>query len=106
VHHAVQASAYALALGIPRAIVLVKHAGAKGGRGHLETTYEVNPEGYRALIEERALEILEDTVPGAPIPPADPGELAPWGCSYCDWQMCSRNPKYTAPITEETVVVI
>lgn len=88
-HYAVQAAFYALALKAPRAVVLVKHA-----RSHAETTYEINPEGYRALIEKRAAEVLARTEPTKPEPRAEPGELAPWGCKYCNWTMCERNPDH------------
>lgn len=88
-HYAVQAAAYALALGIPDAVVLVKHA-----RSHIETTYYIKPEGYRELIEERAHEIHENTTPGAVMPPPVPNALSPWGCDYCSYRMCPSNPKF------------
>ena len=88
-HHAIQAAAYALAIGAPRAIVLVEHAGT-----HVEATYEINPEAYRAIIGRRAAEVHARTGPGMAIPEADPGDLAPWGCSYCSWTQCPRNPQY------------
>lgn len=88
-HYAFQAAFYALALGIPRAVVLVKHA-----KSHAEVAYEVDPEEWRAIIERRAAEVLERTHPDAPIPPMEPSELAKWGCSYCDWRRCARNPKW------------
>lgn len=86
-HYAVQAAFYALALSIKRAVVLVKHA-----RSHIEKTYPVHPEDYRALIERRAAEVLARTAPTAPEPPAQPNDLAPWGCKYCEWAICERNP--------------
>jgi CRISPR/Cas system-associated exonuclease Cas4 (RecB family) len=92
-HYAIQAAAYALALGIPKAIVLVKHAGS-----HVETEYHIDPEGYRRIIEKRAAEVVAQTAKGAPIPPADPGELAAWGCKYCSYVQCPSNPKYVAPV--------
>ncbi len=88
-HYAIQAAFYALALNVRRAIVLVKHAGS-----HAETTYEVDPEDWREAIEDRAMEIIQLTDPSAPLPPAEPGELAPWGCRYCDYRQCERNPNF------------
>ncbi len=88
-HYAIQAAFYALALRAPRAVVLVKHA-----KSHAEVTYPVDPEDYRDLIERRAAEVLSQTHPDAPMPPMEPGELAPWGCRYCDWRRCARNPKW------------
>ncbi len=88
-HYAIQAAFYALALQAPRAVVLVKHA-----KSHAEVPYEVDPEEWRAIIEQRAAEVLERTHPDAPIPPMEPSELAKWGCSYCEWRRCARNPKW------------
>jgi hypothetical protein len=91
IHHAVQASAYALALGIEQAVVLVKHA-----KSHIETQYYIKPESYRAMIEARAKIVSENTKPGAVMPQAVPNPLAPWGCSYCDYRMCKSNPQFDA----------
>ena len=97
-HYAIQAAAYALALGIPRAIVLVKHAGS-----HVETTYEIDPEGYRTIIEKRAAAVVSQTGKGAPIPPADPGELAAWGCRYCAAVQCPSHPNHEPALDDEVV---
>ena len=36
------------------------------------------------------------------MPPAEPDALAPWGCAYCDWRMCERNPNYEpAPTADD-----
>ncbi len=88
-HYAIQVAFYALALGAPHALVLVKHA-----KSHAEVAYPVDPEDYRDLIERRAAEVRAQTHPDAPMPPMEPGELAPWGCRYCDWRRCARNPKW------------
>ena len=103
-HYAVQVSGYALALAEqyalptpPRAKVLVKYAGT-----HDEREWDVDPEAWRATIDRRAAEIHERTAPGAPMPPAEPDALAPWGCAYCDWRMCERNPNYEpAPTADD-----
>jgi hypothetical protein len=71
--------------------VLVKHAGS-----HVETEYHIDPEGYRLIIRKRAAEVVAQTALGAPIPPADPGELAAWGCKYCSYVQCPSNPKHVA----------
>lgn len=91
-HHAVQVSMAALALKLPRAAVLVKHAGS-----HIETAYPVEPEGYRALIEERAAQVVAQTAPGQPMPPAVPSDIPPYDeCQYCRFSACERNPHYNA----------
>jgi predicted RecB family nuclease len=90
-HYAIQAAFYALALPVPQAVVLVKHA-----RSHAEVAYPVKPQAYRGMIERRAAEIIATTGIGAPMPPADPGPLAPWGCTYCPHVQCERNPKHDA----------
>ena len=90
-HHAIQVAAYALARGASKARVLVKHA-----RSHVEAEYVVNPEDWRERIVARADEIHARTAKGAPMPPAEPGDLAPWGCKYCDFRMCERNPNHIA----------
>ena len=94
-HHAVQAAAYALALGIEDCAVLVKHA-----RSHVEAVYAFKAEGYRELIEQRAAEVATRTKPGAPIPPAVPNPIAKWGCSYCSFRMCSSNPDFDKALEE------
>jgi len=99
-HYAIQAAFYALALNIPRAVVLVKHA-----KSHAEVVYSVDPEDYRDLIERRAAEVIEATAPGAPMPPMEPGELAPWGCRYCSWVRCARNPKWDGTREQEAFEV-
>ncbi len=88
-HYAIQAAAYAMALGVDDCVVLVKHAGT-----HTETEYHFKAAPYASTIVRRAKEIIERTGPGAEIPAAEPSELAPWGCQYCAWRMCERNPKY------------
>jgi hypothetical protein len=102
-HHAIQASGYAHALGIRRAIVLVKYAGAwKGKFSHEEVAYEVNTRGYQAVIERRAAEILMLTGPGMPMPEPGPFDLADFDlCRYCDYAQCPSNPKHVAPSREE-----
>jgi len=94
-HYAIQAATYALAVGAPRAKVLVKYAGT-----HDEREWDIDPEAWRPVIERRAAEIHARTFAGAPIPPAVPDALAPWGCAYCDWRMCERNPNYVEPAVE------
>jgi len=89
-HHRVQAAAYALALGLSEAVVLVKHAGS-----HVETEYWIQPEASRALIERKAAEIHAQTGPGAPMPPAVPSDVPPYDeCQYCRFRQCERNPKH------------
>jgi CRISPR/Cas system-associated exonuclease Cas4 (RecB family) len=92
-HYAVQAAAYALALSIEDAVVLVKHA-----KTHIEAQYFLKAEGYREMIEERAREIHETTGAGMPPPPAVPNPISPWGCRYCDYRMCPSNPKHAEEI--------
>jgi len=101
-HHALQAAAYALALGFKRAIVLVKYAGSFRGKfSHEEVAYEVDPEEYRATIESRAAEILAVTGPGMPMPEPGPFDLASYDlCVYCDYAQCERNPNYVEPAFE------
>ncbi len=89
-HYAVQAAAYALALGLSKAKVLVFHFVGS----FAEAEYDVDPEAWRATIARRATEIHDRTAPGEQIPPAVPDPLAPWGCQYCDFRMCEKNPKF------------
>lgn len=94
VHHAIQAATYALMLGLPKAVVLVKHAGI-GDRGHEEVQHVVEPEAYREQIEALAREVVALTGPEMPLPPAEPKprEVVPYDeCGYCRWRMCERNP--------------
>jgi hypothetical protein len=90
-HYAVQAAAYAMALGLVDCAVLVKHAGS-----HAEVEYHFKAAKYAPTIVRRAKEVIERTAPGAEMPAAEPDELAPWGCSYCTWRQCERNPKHDA----------
>ena len=100
VHHAIQAAAYALALGAPRAVVGVMHYGFEC----VEATHEVNPEDYREIIEERARAVVALTGPEMPIPPAEPppSSVVEYDvCSYCRWKICEKNPKHTPGFEEE-----
>lgn len=97
-HHAIQAATYALMLDVPRAIVLVKHAGI-GDRGHEEAAFELQPEQYRAQIEMLAREVVALTGPDMPLPPAEPKpqNIVPYDeCGYCRYRLCERNPKHDA----------
>lgn len=96
VHHAIQAAAYALMVGAPKAVVLVKHAGI-GDRGHEEVAHVVEPEAYREQIEALAREVVALTGPEMPLPPAEPKprEVVPYDeCGYCHWRQCERNPNH------------
>jgi CRISPR/Cas system-associated exonuclease Cas4 (RecB family) len=100
-HHALQAAAYALALGLSEAVVLVKHAGS-----HVETEYWIQPEASRALIERKAAEIHAKTGQGAPMPPAVPSDVPPYDeCQYCRFRQCERNPQHdpNARLVQEEV---
>lgn len=108
-HYAVQVAGYAIGRGQPGGIVWVYHKGSD-----IETQYVVvldalahdasgasfdlasqwHGASWRSIIEERAREVHELTADTQRIPPADPGELSPWGCKYCDWAQCERNPKH------------
>jgi hypothetical protein len=93
-HHAIQAATYALALGVPKAVVLVKHAGI-GDRGHEEIAHEIDPEAYREQIEMLAREVVALTGPDMPLPPAEPkpADVVPYDeCAYCRYRLCERNP--------------
>jgi hypothetical protein len=48
------------------------------------------------VVERRAEIVHLNTEPYAPKPPADPGNISPWGCRYCDWTQCERNPRHDA----------
>jgi len=96
VHHAIQVALGALALGIQRATVLVKHAGI-GDRGHEEVVHDVDPEKYRAQIVSLAADVVALTGPDKPLPPAEPkpANVVEYDeCSYCRWRMCERNPRF------------
>ncbi len=98
-HHAIQASAYALALGIRRAVVLVKHAGF----AHDEIAHDVDPERYRAKIESLAADVVALTDPASPLPPAEPKprDVVPYDeCAYCRFRVCERNPAYDPAANE------
>jgi hypothetical protein len=97
-HHAIQVALGAMALKVPRAIVLVKHAGI-GEKGHEEVAHEVEPEAYRAGIEVLAREVVELTGAEMPLPPAipKPTNVVPYDeCAYCRWRVCERNPRHDA----------
>jgi Holliday junction resolvase len=86
-HYAIQAAAYAIGTNSEHAAVLVKYADD-------EVSYPVDPQAWERTIELRAAQVLERTDASAPLPPADPGPFAPWGCKYCDYAQCERNPKH------------
>lgn len=92
-HHAIQAAAYALALGLPRATVLVMHYGYEC----IEVAHEIRPEDYRDQIEALAAEVVALTGPEMPLPPAEPPPLdvVPYdSCGYCRFSQCERNPRH------------
>lgn len=93
-HYALQAAAYALALGRKRAVVHVTHTALYGKD---EAEYEIDPEQYRARVALRVAEVVELTAPGSPMPDAEPAaESAAFACRYCRWSQCSRNPEHVA----------
>ena len=99
-HHAIQAAAYALALGLPKAKVMVAHYGYEVA----EAEHEIEPEQYRAQIEMLAREVVALTGPEMPLPPAEPKprDVVPYDeCGYCRWRMCERNPHHTPGFEEE-----
>lgn len=103
VHHAIQASAYALALEIPRAVVTVLHYGFEC----TEVSHEVHPEQYREQIEMLAREVIALTGPEMPIPPAEPpaSHVVEYDvCGYCKWRQCEKNPKHDASLMEAELV--
>lgn len=52
---------------------------------------------WEEIVLARVAQIHARTGPYAETPPpADPGELSPWKCRYCDWLHCERNPAYDA----------
>ena len=100
VHHAIQASAYALMLDLPKAVVLVNHVGVT----HAEVAHDVDPEAYRDQIEMLAREVVALTGPEMPLPPAEPPppEVVPFdSCSYCRYRVCERNPKHQAGFEDD-----
>lgn len=102
-HHAIQVAMGALALGVPHAKVLVKHAGI-GDRGHEEVAHDVRPEQYREQIEALAREVVALTGPEMPLPPAvpRPDTVVEYDeCFYCRYHQCERNPKHTAGFEDE-----
>jgi hypothetical protein len=103
VHHAIQAAAYALMLGLKKAVVLVAHYGFEV----VEVVHDVDPEQYRAQIERLAHEVVSKTGPDMPLPPAEPPSSDVVGystCDYCPWRMCARNPNYDASLLEAELV--
>jgi hypothetical protein len=93
VNHAIQASAYALELELPKAIVLVKHA----GYNHDEMAHVIEPEDYREQIEHLARQVVALTGPDMPLPPAVPpsSDVVPYdSCDYCKWYICHENPHH------------
>jgi hypothetical protein len=99
-HHAIQAAAYALALGLPKAKVMVAHYGYEVA----EAEHEIEPEQYRAQIEMLAREVVALTGPEMPLPPAEPPppEVVPFdSCSYCRFTQCFRNPKHVAGFEDD-----
>jgi hypothetical protein len=103
VHHAIQAAAYALMLDVPKAVVIVKHAGI-GDRGHEEVAHDVDPEAYRDQIEMLAREVVALTGPEMPLPPAEPKpqNVVPYDeCGYCRYRVCERNPKHQAGFEDD-----
>ena len=98
-HHALQAAAYALALGLDRAVVMVAHYGYEVE----ESSHVIRPEDYREQIEMLAREVVALTGPEMPLPPAEPKprDVVPYDeCSYCRMRMCSRNPKHDPALLE------
>jgi hypothetical protein len=107
--YAIQVAAYAIGLGLDEGAVFVYHKGSDQERQYRVVVdgLATDPDGagfgaksqwagytWRQIIEERAQEVLATTGPDAETPPANPGELSPWGCRYCDWHQCERNPRY------------
>jgi hypothetical protein len=108
-HHAIQVAAYAVALGLQHGIILVYHQGSD-----IERQYDVDVDAlaldedgypmrgrwagltYREIVYLRVDDVVARTASNAPLPPAEPGDLSPWGCKYCDWTQCARNPNATA----------
>lgn len=102
-NHAIQASAYAMALDLPCAVVLVKCAGGVN-RGHSETTYDVDPEDYRDQIAMLAREVIALTGPEMPLPAARPKlrDVVPYDeCGYCRWHQCPANPNHMPGFEDE-----
>lgn len=102
-HHAIQAATYALMLELPKAVVIVKHAGI-GDRGHEEVAHEVEPESYRAIVEALALDVVTQTGPEMPLPPAEPKprDIVEYDeCGYCRYRVCERNPRHQASFEDE-----
>jgi hypothetical protein len=99
-HHAIQAATYALMLDLPRAVVIVKHAGI-ADRGHEEVAHDVEPEAYRDQIEMLAREVVMLTGPEMPLPPAEPKpqDIVPYDeCGYCRYRVCERNPHHAESV--------
>lgn len=97
VHHAIQASAYALALDLPRAAVYVAHYGFEV----VEVQHEIRPEDYRETIEHLAREVVALTGPEMPLPPAEPKprDVVPYDeCEYCRFRVCERNPHHAESV--------
>lgn len=108
-HYAIQVLAYAAALGWMDGTVWVYHQGSDIEKGYDVNALDVaidsdglpfgaKSEWYRMdwadIIKARAAQVHARTGPTAGIPDAVPGELSPWGCKYCDWHQCERNPSY------------
>lgn len=96
-NHAIQASAYAMSLELPRALVLVKHA----GYNHDEMAHIIEPEDYRDQIEMLAREVVALTGPEMPLPPAvpKPPHVVPYDeCDYCPWHICEKNPHHAESV--------
>ena len=109
-HYALQALSYAIGLGCKAAHILVCHIGDLNRVTEVQYRVHVDelavaPNGrafpedsiwyattWGEIIKSRCVEVKVMTDPKAPIPIAEPGELSPWGCKYCDWHQCQRNP--------------
>jgi hypothetical protein len=109
--HAIQASAYALALDAQFTSVLTKYGPnfRNPDVSHVERDYPINPDQWVTFIAEQAANVIEATDPSAPLPRAEPSPLnvnekgENWECRYCAWRMCPANPRHDPSLVEEAI---
>jgi hypothetical protein len=110
--HAIQASAYSIALPqVQFTSVLTKYGAdfRNPDKSHVEREYPVNPVQYRAFIEEQAPAVVAATDPNAPLPAAEPSPLnvndkgENWECRYCAWRLCPAHPRHDPALVEEAI---
>lgn len=92
IEHRIQAASYAMALNIEQFVIFTACRESGMTAEHWYRTAD-----YREIVLQNAREVVKETAPGAPLPPAVPppwtfnkaGES--WACKYCANSRCEKN---------------